>query len=115
MHLTMDNAGRRPQASHKVELAPDIVRVSLVGEIDMGVEDAVEGWLTDAIRTHPDRRLEVDVSRVTFLDSSGIRVLLHAHAQAVQEGCAFRLTGAHGTVRDVLEIVDVYDLLTGGA
>ncbi|MDI1463267.1 STAS domain-containing protein [Catellatospora sp. KI3] len=111
----MDNVSRPPQASHEVELAPGIVRVSLVGEIDMGVEGAVAGWLTEAIRTHPDRRLEVDVSRVGFLDSSGIRVLLQAQARAVREGGGFRLTGAQGTVREVLEIVDVYGLLTGDA
>jgi anti-anti-sigma factor len=41
---------------------------------------------------------------VSFLDSSGISVLVHAHKQLVSLGAGFRLLGVGDTARRVLEV-----------
>ncbi|WP_212843484.1 STAS domain-containing protein [Catellatospora sp. IY07-71] len=102
-----------PQATHEVEVLPDAVRVSLAGEFDLMTEQDLTTWLVGAIEAHPGRPVEVDMDRVTFLDSSGIRVLLSAHGLAARHGGSFRLTRASGMVREVLDIVDVYAFLSG--
>lgn len=111
----MERASTPPQATHEVEVLPDTVRVSLTGEFDLLTGPDLTSWLGDTIRAYPGRPVEVDMQQVTFLDSTGIRVLLQAHGLAAREGGCLRLTGASGTVREVLDIVDVYTLLSGDA
>ena len=101
-------------ATHEVEVLSGVVRVVLAGELDLSTEADLARWLGRAILDHPGMDLEVDLSGVGFLDSTGIRALLTAHRVATEHGSVFLLTGAAGTVREVLEIVDVYDLLTTG-
>jgi NADPH2:quinone reductase len=103
-----------PQASHLVEVDGDVVRVHLLGELDLAVAAEVSGWLDKALDEHPGKHLEVDLSMLEFLDSSGIRALLNAHISATARGRRFRVVGATGGVREVLEIVDVHDLLAAG-
>jgi anti-anti-sigma factor len=109
----MEGSQLPPQASHKVEVLDGAVRVVLAGELDLSTEADLGRWLSLAVLDHPGMDLEVDLYDVGFLDSTGIRSLLTAHRVATEHGRAFHLTGARGTVREVLEIVDVYDLLTG--
>jgi anti-anti-sigma factor len=109
----MERAELPPQATHEVDVLSGAVRVTLAGEFDLNTETDLAGWLGRAILDHPGIDLEVDMREVGFMDSSGIRGLLTAHRIATEHGRTFRLTGAQGTVREVLEIVDVYDLLTG--
>ncbi|GAA2361221.1 hypothetical protein Cme02nite_38880 [Catellatospora methionotrophica] len=110
----MDRATNPPQATHEVEVLDNSVRITLAGEFDLANEQALTSWLVDAIKADPGRPVEVDMHDVGFIDSSGIRVLLQAHAVAAQHGGTFRLTRASGAVREVLEIVAVYDHLTAG-
>jgi anti-anti-sigma factor len=109
----MERAALPPQATHEVDVLSDAVRVRLAGEFDLSTEADLTGWMNRAVLDHPGLDLEVDLHEVGFMDSSGIRGLLTAHRIATDHGRAFRLTGAQGTVREVPEIVDVYDLLTG--
>jgi anti-anti-sigma factor len=109
----MERAELPPQATHEVDVLSGAVRVVLAGEFDLSTEADLASWLHAAVHDHPGMDLEVDLHRVSFLDSSGIRGLLTAHRLAGEHGRGFRLTGAHGTVREVLEIVDVYDMLAG--
>jgi len=102
-----------PRGTHEVDLLSGAVRVSLHGEFDLSTETELVTWLRQALLDHPGMDLHVEVSGVSFLDSSGIRALLRSQSAAVAHGRGFRLTGAQGTIREVLEIVDVYDLLTG--
>ena len=109
----MERAELPPQATHEVAILSGVVRVALAGEFDLATEADLARWLGQAIIDHPGMDLEVDLHEVGFIDSSGIRGLLTAHRIATERSRTFRLTGAQGTVREVLEIVDVYDLLTG--
>ncbi|HXJ65973.1 MAG TPA: STAS domain-containing protein, partial [Actinomycetota bacterium] len=56
--------------------APEIV-LELSGDLDMAAVDGAETRLRAALASQPGR-LVVDLSAVTFLDSSGIRLLLRA-------------------------------------
>jgi NADPH2:quinone reductase len=96
-----------------VEKQGDVVRVQLSGELDLSVAAEVAGWLDGALDAHPGKDLTVDLSALDFLDSSGIRALLNAYGAATARGRVFRVVGATGGGREVLEIVDVLDLLAG--
>ncbi|HEX8869263.1 MAG TPA: STAS domain-containing protein [Lentzea sp.] len=58
---------------------------SVAGEIDMMTDDVVMGELQDQLADAPDV-LVIDLSKVEFMGSSGINVLIHGRAQASERG-----------------------------
>jgi anti-sigma B factor antagonist len=105
-------------ASTNVEMRGDdrgeaVVAVS--GEIDMAVGDDLLNTLNTTIRTAGVRRVVVDLSRVSFMDSTGLHVLLNARVTARTSRVGFTVVGAVGLVHRVLAITGVLQLLTGEA
>jgi len=83
------------------------VVVFLYGEIDVAAEKEVSGALAGARETGAE--VIVDLSQVTFIDSSGINILVRAHSETPEE--RFRLVGASKGVRRVFEIAHVDSVL----
>lgn len=59
----------------------------------------------------PGRRVLVDLSEVTLVDSSGIGIFVTAHRQAEAAGATFVLAGAVGPVGRVFELTRTNKLL----
>jgi anti-anti-sigma factor len=89
------------------------VCLQLTGEIDMQVESTLATWFQEVAAQHPGKNLVVDLSEVSFLDSSGIRRLMDAHRDLAENGVKMTVTGAQGVVLTVLKVTGVYDALTG--
>lgn len=89
------------------------VVVTPFGEVDRDTAPRLREVLDNAARK-PPASVEVELQHVTFLDSSGISVLLAGQRQAVTAGMSFRIRNPTDNVRTVLEITDVLDLLSGG-
>jgi anti-anti-sigma factor len=81
-------------------------RLVLHGEIDLAVRDELRAILEHAIR-RSHRVTEVDLHDVTFLDCSGIGVLVAANTTAHRHRRSVIVTYPRGIVRRVLEITDV--------
>jgi anti-anti-sigma factor len=99
--------------SYAVDGSGGVVRISLVGEIDMSVSDLVPELVREAVAAHAPQRVEIDLSGLDFCDSSGISALFTARAYADEAGARFLVTGPTGMVRRVMEITGVLDVLTG--
>ncbi|MFF8293156.1 STAS domain-containing protein [Streptomyces sp. NPDC016309] len=85
----------------------DGVRVVAVhGEIDHTVRDTLTHEL---IRFEPAARPRtvIDLSDVSFMDSSGINVLIAAHRAATKAEGWLRLVGPQGPVLRVMELVGI--------
>ncbi len=82
--------------------------VFVQGEIDMSAGPAIRDALSTAQQGSPD--VIVDVSDVSFMDSTGINALLRAHRQ-VSPGGSLRVVGATSAVRRVFDITGVSELL----
>jgi anti-sigma B factor antagonist len=76
--------------------------LSLQGEIDLQVSPHVAATLNELIVAKPPR-LVVDLSRVPYIDSSGLAVLINAMQNVEDYGGLFALAGAQETVRAILE------------
>ena len=80
------------------------------GPIDVSraleLRDVIAGLVGD-----PGRRVLVDLSEVTLVDSSGIGIFVTAHRQAETSGAAFALAGAPGPVGRVFELTRTNKLL----
>ncbi len=53
--------------------APGEVMISLVGDLDLAVEDDVVATLLRAAETPNIAAMRVDLTQVSFIDSSGVR------------------------------------------
>ena len=80
--------------------------VVLEGELDLAAADELEVRLIAAVR-RAKTDVRVDVSKVTFLDSSGMRALIRALQSAHHEGKGLRVVGANGLGRRVFDIAGV--------
>lgn len=95
-----------------IEVRPtgDHVTLALTGELTMGSTGALTACLEEL---HPDVRCVVlDMSGVTFLDSSGVAVLVQAHHRLRSELRQLELHEPPDRVQMVLEITGVLDVLT---
>jgi len=87
--------------------------VRLSGEVDLSAKQDLSGPLLAVVRSDDVDHIDIDVARVTFLDSSGISVLLVARREAIRLGRTLRLRNATGIAARVLTITGILPLLTG--
>src|SRR2546423_3276490 len=80
---------------------PDVF--PLKGEIDLHVSPSVTASLNAMIEKKP-RRLVVDLSEVTYIDSAGLAALIEAMQKVEGYGGRFLLAGLQETVRSIFEI-----------
>jgi anti-sigma B factor antagonist len=74
----------------------------LQGEIDLQVSPDIASKLNELITDRPPR-LVIDLSRVTYIDSSGLAVLVNAMQNVEDYGGLFALAGAQQSVRAIFE------------
>ncbi|GAB7102658.1 hypothetical protein JCM4814A_09720 [Streptomyces phaeofaciens JCM 4814] len=86
--------------------------VELRGELDIDGGQLVRGALEDVLTGCTDR-VELDLSRVTFCDCSGLHVLLAAHEQALAQGTTLTVRAAGPAVQRIMDMTGTSELLTG--
>ncbi len=76
--------------------------LTLEGEIDLHVSPRVAQSLEAMVREKPPR-VVVDLSRVTYIDSSGLAVLIEGMQNVEEYGGKFALAGLQDTVRSIFD------------
>ena len=95
-----------------VEVARDDHRLAILpkGELDM----STAGKLEDAVRAAEAtdaRRIVIDLTGVTFMDSSGLKALLEASARARANSNRLRLIRGPRRVQRVFELTNTEEIL----
>jgi anti-anti-sigma factor len=95
-----------------VTTTPDraVVRVRARGEVDLASRDVLDAQireLWDAGWEH----VVVDLREVTFMDSSGVHVLIGHDRHALEQGHTFSIIDGSAPVRRVLQLTAVDELL----
>ena len=88
----------------------DTVRVSLSGELDLSSALTLE----EELRRIEDRRprvLVLDLRRLRFLDSTGLRLILAAHARAIKRGGKLTIVQGSDAVRRIFRLTGVAEKL----
>ena len=75
----------------------------LEGEIDLHVAPQLSASLATLIATKPPQ-VVVDLSKVTYIDSSGLAALIEAMQNVARYGGKFALSGLQESVRPIFEI-----------
>jgi anti-anti-sigma factor len=83
--------------------------VTLAGELDLAAADGFWAELEPLIE--PAGMVVLDGTELSFLDSSGLRVLLLANAKAKELGARLRLVAPHRAVRRTLQLTGADDLV----
>ena len=84
--------------------------LSVTGNIDAGTEQ----WFRDALTSvlaHGVPRIVVDLSRVAFMSSAGIGVLMGVRRVLADAGGSLVLAAPHGEVAQVLSITGVAEVI----
>jgi anti-anti-sigma factor len=99
-----------PDFSVTVGRHRDTVRVAAEGELDLAtvplLADRLKGVGGDAARA-----VVLDLSGLTFLDSSGVALLLGVTRRAAGEGWSLRIVGTPPSARALLELCGLLDVL----
>ena len=80
---------------------PNVLK--LEGEIDLHISPRVALSLAQRIKKKP-AKLVVDLSKVSYMDSSGLAVLIEAMQSVEEYGGIFAIAGMQETVRSIFEI-----------
>ena len=75
----------------------------LEGEIDLHVSPAISASLKTITDAKP-KRVVVDLAKVSYIDSSGLAVLIEAMQNVMGYGGKFALSGLQENVRPIFEI-----------
>jgi anti-sigma B factor antagonist len=84
---------------------PDASIVSLAGELDLSTIPRIENQLFDQLRSHPG--VVVDLTRLSFIDSSGIALLIKAFREVDGGGKLHTVIAPGSQVDRVLRIAGI--------
>lgn len=96
----------------KIRVVPDDpYRIELFGELDLATTQAVETELRLGERS-PAQRIVLDLDRLTFLDSAGLRLLVIATRRSDANGDRLRIRpGSDPLVQRVIAITGMNEYL----
>jgi anti-sigma B factor antagonist len=90
-----------------VHLKGDYIVIALAGDVDIAVRHQLLHTYDDAIALLEVPRLVVDVSRVTFMDSTGMDTLATALNTVSARGGTISVVGASARIMKLLHITDL--------
>ncbi len=83
---------------------PDITVIELSGRITLGKESAQIETIVVKLLQEGARNLVIDLSHVSYIDSTGIGIIAYCFGKVSQAGARCRIAGARGLVMDLFRI-----------
>jgi anti-sigma B factor antagonist len=91
-------------------LAGSHASIILDGELDLSNRGQLLAYARNVLR-HTSGSLEIDASKLSFVDAAGVTALVDIRIDAERAGVPFRVGAASPTTRRVLAIAGVEDIL----
>ena len=91
-------------------MADGIEFVAVEGEIDIATSPRLISVLNDAV-ARSEYPIVVDLTKVGFMDSTGLALLLNAHRRVVRRGHGFSVICPPGPLQRVFEVTDMVETL----
>ena len=101
----LDGDGSRVTVEESVDAAGAVV-LKIAGELDAANADSLRAQITPTVDRHPDR-IVFDLEHLSFMDSSGIAVLLFCAANTG----GVEIRNATAIIRRIIEATGVQDVL----
>ena len=93
------------------EVKKRVLTVRMEGELDEKSAGETRRYLDNAIREDRPARLLLDFSRVSFMDSTGIGVLLGRYKMLKERDIEFCVTGINDQIDKVFRISGLYQII----
>ncbi|MFB9361411.1 STAS domain-containing protein [Actinoplanes nipponensis] len=90
------------------------LHISVGGDIDMTTGDLFTRTLHDVLVETDVAAVTLDIGQLHFIDSNGVTALIRSQWAARERGIRLTISNACGPVREILEMLDVYETLSGG-
>jgi anti-anti-sigma factor len=85
---------------------PGVRIARLVGELDVGVYDQVSDALQELQRDDPrTETLVIDLRELTFMDSTGVRLIAEAHRRSQRDGHRLTVVPGSGQPSRVIQLL----------
>ncbi len=88
----------------KVEITRDVARIVLDGEFDFSTQEILERAFSKALGEDAIKEIHVDLTDVTFIDSSVIRALLRLREDAIAGEKKLSLLHCNEQIQEILTI-----------
>jgi anti-sigma B factor antagonist len=100
-------------AAFRVELIPDRTRILVAphGELDLSTADEVRDAIAE-VREHGFDRIVLDLRGISFIDSTGVRLLVRTRSASHEGSWAFSIIDGGEQVGHVLVLAGVSHLFT---
>jgi anti-sigma B factor antagonist len=92
-----------------VELGEGPISIEVDGEFDLADEERAQELIDRALES--SAALLIDLTTCSFMDSTGLRILLRTHMRAQTGGLRFAIAGSEPAVRRTLEITGLDESL----
>jgi stage II sporulation protein AA (anti-sigma F factor antagonist) len=89
----------------------DNITATLFGELDHHSADKVKAQLDDIIKEYNDMNLVLDLKNLSFMDSSGLGVLLGRYKKLKACGNRMYLKNPNSQVEKVFNVSGIYNII----
>lgn len=93
------------------EVSGEILMVNLFGELDHHEAAKVRRDIDEMLQTYGCRDLILDFEKVTFMDSSGIGVILGRYRKLQQVGGQVAIAACGPKIRSILNMAGVFSII----
>jgi anti-sigma B factor antagonist len=100
-----------PFETERTSLESGVQVLALSGTMTMGNQLQKFEWLVEELSKGPEKRIVVDMSKITYLDSSAIGVLVGSHGLVRNAGGQFRLAGLSDRVVAIFKMTGLEGVL----
>lgn len=87
-----------------VEITGEIARIILSGDLDFSTQGHLSNAIDQALGIEVAKELHVDMTNVTFMDSSVIRSLLKLREMAIAQNKSLSIWNCNAQIREIFMI-----------
>jgi anti-anti-sigma factor len=107
--MLLEVSATDPSVSGQSGAAGERPRIVVTGDVDAQSAAELQKAVIEVLRRHCPRGLDLDLERVTFLDSAGIGALLLCQADARQLDCEITLCKTPPTAYRLLQLAGLLE------
>lgn len=95
----------------RIQYKHDYTVAALAGELDHHTADEVKDALDALIRKHKNANLVLDLKNLSFMDSSGLGVILGRYKKLKKQGNLMYIKNANKQIEKVFSVSGIYDII----
>lgn len=96
----------------KTAIAPDVTLIEVIGQITLGRECQQVEWLVEELIRAGQAKIVFDLSKLDYLDSTGIGIVVTCSGKADAAGGQLRLACLQPKVADLMRVTKLNRIMT---